>query len=80
MPRLLSPHSRACEPQLLSPHAATTDAQAPRACARKPEKPPQEAHALRPRVTLLAVTGERKSMHSNETQNNQKQNKKTPKT
>ena len=38
-PRLLGPHSRACEPQLLSPQATATEAQKPGAHASQ-EKPP----------------------------------------
>ena len=39
--QLLSPLSRACEPQLLSLDAVTTEAQTPTTCALKQEKPSQ---------------------------------------
>ena len=40
-PQLLSPRSRAHEPQLLSPHTTTTEAHTPRARAPQHEKPPR---------------------------------------
>ena len=43
-PLLLRPRSRACKLQLLSLHTATTEACAPRACARQQEKPPPWEH------------------------------------
>ena len=65
-PQLLSPNSRADEPQLWSLHAATTEARGPRACASQQENPLQwEAHALQQRVVPARCTS-RKPMQSNE--------------
>ena len=53
--QLLSPRSRAREPQLPSLRAAPTAAQAPRTCAPQQEEPPQQE--ARARQRRVAPTG-----------------------